>query len=100
MLGELDLFEGDVDTAEERIRESLVICTELESDPDRAASLTALGGVEALRGRPDEAAQLFAEALALRRGLPPEAPERAVLDRFYASRSDESMAPLLSRPET
>ena len=100
MLGELDLFEGDVDTAEERIRESLVICTELESDPDRAASLTALGGVEALRGRPDEAAQLFAEALALRRGLPPEAPERAVLDRFYGSRSDESMAPLLSRPET
>ena len=72
----------------------------LESDPDRAASLTALGGVEALRGRPDEAAQLFAEALALRRGVPPEAPERAVLDRFYASRSDESMAPLLSRPET
>ncbi|HEU5009632.1 MAG TPA: tetratricopeptide repeat protein [Gaiellaceae bacterium] len=94
MLGELDLFEGDLDTAEERIRESLVICTEMESDLDRASSLTALGGVEAVRGRPEEAARLFAEALELRRGSPPEAPERVILDRFYASRSDESIAPI------
>jgi predicted ATPase/class 3 adenylate cyclase len=94
MLGELDLFEGAVDTAEERIRASLVIYTEVGSDPDRAASLTALGGVQALRGRPDEAARLFAEALELRGGSPPEAPERAVLDRFYASRSDGFIAPV------
>jgi hypothetical protein len=95
MLGELDLFEGDPDAAEDRIRESLVICTDMGSDLDRAASLTALGGVEALRGRPNEATKLFAEALALRSGAPPEAPERAVLDRFHASRSDESMAPVV-----
>ena len=93
MLGELDLFEGDPDTAEKRIRESLVICTDMGSDLDRAASLTALGGVEALRGRFDEATQLFAEALELRGGAPPEAPERAVLDRFHAARADESMTP-------
>ena len=85
MLGELDLFDGDPDTAEVRITESLVICTDMGSDLDRAASLTALGGVAAVRGQPDEAARLFEEALALRRGAPPEAPERAVLDRFYAS---------------
>ena len=94
MLGELDLFEGNPDAAEERIRESLVICTDMGSDLDRAASLTALGGVEALRGRFDEAARLFAEALELRHGTPPEAPERAVLGRFHAQRSDESMVPM------
>jgi len=94
MLGELDLFEGNPDAAEERIRESLVISTDMGSDLDRAASLTALGGVEALRGRFDEAARLFAEALELRQGTPPEAPERAVLRRFQASRSDESVAPI------
>ena len=98
MLGELDLFEGDPDAAEVRIRESLDICTAMGSDLDRAAGLTALGGVEALRGRFDEAAQLFADALSLRSGAPPEAPERAVLDRFYASRSDESMAPAVDSP--
>ena len=99
MLGELDLFSGDPDTAEERIRESLEIYTEMGSDLDRAASLTALGGVEALRGRPDQAAQLFAEALALRRGVPPEAPERAVLDRFQTSHSDTSTVPAAEQGE-
>ena len=94
MLGELDLFDGDPDTAEERISESLVIYTDMGSDLGRAASLTALGGVEALRGRPELAAKLFAEALELRGSAPPEAPERAVLDRFYAARSDESPAVL------
>ena len=85
MLGELDLFDGDADTAEHRIAESLAICTEMGSDLDRAASLTALGGVAAVRGDAAEAARLFEEALALRGGATPEAPERAVLDRFYAS---------------
>jgi predicted ATPase/class 3 adenylate cyclase len=94
MLGELDLFDGDPDAAEVRIRESLDICIDMGSDLDRAASLTALGGVEALRGRFDEASQLFQEALSFRQGAPPEAPERAVLDRFHASRSDESMSPV------
>ena len=87
LLGELDLFDGDADAAEERIAESLAITTEMDSDLDRAASLTALGGVAAVRGQPDVAARLFEEALALRSGAPPEAPERAVLDRFYASQS-------------
>ena len=98
MLGELDLFGGDPDTAEERIRESLEIYTEMGSDLDRAASLTALGGVEALRGRPDQAARLFAEALALRRGVPPEAPERAVLERFQ-TRSDTPTFPVAEQGE-
>ena len=45
MLGELDLFGGDPDTAEERIRESLEIYTELEDD--RAGRcLIALGGAK------------------------------------------------------
>jgi non-specific serine/threonine protein kinase len=88
MLGELDLFDGDPDAAEPRIRESIVISTEVGSDLDRAAGLIALGGVETLRGRFDEAAGLFAEALWLRRGAPFEAPERAVLDRFSATRSE------------
>ena len=94
ILGELDLFEGELDRAEERIRESLAICTEIGSDLDRAACLTALGGVEASRGRFDEAASLFKEAMELRDGTPPEAHERAVLDRFHAARSGESVAPL------
>jgi predicted ATPase/class 3 adenylate cyclase/Tfp pilus assembly protein PilF len=94
MLGELDLFEGDADAAEARIRESLDICTAMGSDRDRAAGLTALGGVAALRGRPAKAAELFAEALALRGDAPPEAPERAVLDRFEASHGAETIAPL------
>ena len=68
MLGELDLFEGDPDAAEERIRESLVICTHMGSDLDRAASLTALGGVEALRGKSDEARTDSRRPLALRAG--------------------------------
>jgi tellurite resistance protein len=84
MLGELDLFDGDPDTAETRITESLAICEDVGSDLDRAACLTALGGVEALRGKPDAAALLFREALALRAGSEPEASERAVLDRFAA----------------
>ena len=33
MLGDLDLFDGDPDTAEERITESLAICTDTASDP-------------------------------------------------------------------
>jgi predicted ATPase/class 3 adenylate cyclase len=89
MLGELDLFEGDADGAEARIRESLEICIAIGSERDRAASLTALGGVAALRGRPDEAARLFAEALVLRDGASPEAPERAVLDRFAVQASTD-----------
>lgn len=90
MLGELDLFEGDADAAEPRIRESIVLSTEMGSDRDRAAGLTALGGVEVLRGRFDEARRLFEEAVSLRHGAPPEAPERAVLDRFQASRIERS----------
>jgi predicted ATPase/class 3 adenylate cyclase len=82
LLGELDLFEGDAEAAELRITESVDICTAMGSDRDRAAGLTALGGVKALRGRPEEAAALFGEAVALRGDAPPEAPERAVLERF------------------
>jgi tetratricopeptide (TPR) repeat protein len=93
MLGELDLFEGHADAAELRITESLAICTEMGSDLDRAASITALGGVAAVRGDAAEAARLFEEALTLRSGAAPEAPERAVLDRFYASRPTTSTTP-------
>ena len=90
MLGELDLFDDDADAAEPRIRESIVLSTEMGSDLDRAAGLTALGGVEVLRGRLDEARRLFEEALSLRHGAPFEAPERAVLDRFQATRAKQS----------
>jgi predicted ATPase/class 3 adenylate cyclase/Tfp pilus assembly protein PilF len=91
MLGELDLFLGDADAAEERVTESLDLYTQLGATLDRAACLTALGGVAALRGRSDEAARLFAEADELRAGAAPEAPERAVLDRFQVGRVDGSV---------
>jgi predicted ATPase/class 3 adenylate cyclase len=98
MLGELDLFDGDAHFAEERIRESLDISTALGSDLDRAAGLTALGGVQALRGKPEEAAELFAEALALRGGAPPEAPERAILERYDPRNAAQTVAPIGESP--
>ena len=85
MLGELDSSRAIATSAEARIRESLAICTDMGSDLDRAACLTALGGVEALRGRPERGCDALRPGDALRSGAPPEAPERAVLDRFYAS---------------
>ena len=82
LLGELDLFDEDVEAAERRIRESLALTTDVGSDQDRAACLTALGVVEILRGHDDVGEALFAEADAVRGESGPEAPERAVLERF------------------
>ena len=82
ILGELDLFAGNLDQAEGRIRESLTLYADFGSDLDRSACLIALGGVAAARGMRNEAAQLFDEAEALQGPAPPEAPERAVLERF------------------
>jgi len=73
------------------VTESLDLYTQLGATLDRAACLTALGGVAALRGKSDEAARLFAEADELRAGAAPEAPERAVLDRFQVGRVDGSV---------
>jgi predicted ATPase/class 3 adenylate cyclase len=84
ILGELDLFAGNLERAEGRIRESLTLYLDFGSDIDRSACLIALGGVAAARGMHTEAAQLFDEAEALQGAAPPEAPERAVLERFRA----------------
>jgi predicted ATPase/class 3 adenylate cyclase len=82
MLGELDLFEGDANGAEAKLSESLALYTEIEADVDRAACLTALAGVAALRRLPEEAERLFRQADELRGGAPLEAPELAVISRF------------------
>ncbi|MGH3066058.1 MAG: tetratricopeptide repeat protein [Gaiellaceae bacterium] len=91
VLGELDLFDGELDGAEGRIRESLALYSELDADLERAACLVALGGVAAARGALDEAARLFDEADVLRGDAIPEAPERAVLERFRGAGGVGSM---------
>jgi hypothetical protein len=83
LLGELDLLAGDADGAEARIRSSLALYTDVGSTLERAACLTALGGVAALRESGEEAAQLFGQAETLRGHAPLEAPERVVVERFY-----------------
>ncbi|HEU0247983.1 MAG TPA: tetratricopeptide repeat protein [Gaiellaceae bacterium] len=83
LLGELDLLADDAEGAEARIRASLELYTDVGSTLERAACLTALGGVAVLRESDEEAARLFGEAEALRGEAPLEAPERAVVERFY-----------------
>ena len=85
MLGELDLFEGAADEAAAKLAESLAFYTEIGANLDRAACLTALAGVAALRGLTEEAERLFREADELRAGAPLEAPELAVMARFGAA---------------
>ena len=68
LLGELDLLADDAEGAETRIRASLELYTDVGSTLERAACLTALGGVAVLRESDEEAARLFGEAEALREG--------------------------------
>ncbi len=70
-LGELRVWQGRLDTAEELHREALRIRRDElgERDPVTATSINGLGVVIAERGRFDEAEPLFREALALREEL-------------------------------
>ena len=86
MLGELGLFLGDADAAEERVTESLDLSrssalpsTVRLASPLSAASRRSAESRTRLRAE-------FAEADELRAGAAPEAPERAVLDRFQVGR--------------
>ena len=83
LLGELDLLADDAEGAETRIRARPRAYTDVGSTLERAACLTALGGVAVLRESDEEAARLFGEAEALRGDALLEAPERAVVERFY-----------------
>lgn len=82
MLAELDLHEGALDDAEQRILGCLRVYTELENDRSRAECLVVLGGVASARGVAETAARLLGAAARLRRDSPPNRFELPVLARY------------------
>jgi tetratricopeptide (TPR) repeat protein len=82
MLAELDLHEGDAESAERRILSCLAVYTELENDRSRAECLVVLGGAAAARGSFEQAARLVGAAERLRGDAPLNRFERPVLDRY------------------
>jgi predicted ATPase/class 3 adenylate cyclase len=88
MLAELDLHEGDAESAEHRILSCLAVYTELENDRSRAECLVVLGGTAAARGSFEEAARLFGAAEGLRGDAPLNRFERPVLDRYASVLED------------
>jgi tetratricopeptide (TPR) repeat protein len=90
-LGETNLEHGRFDLAGERLRQSLILCREVESHWDITDLLELLASVAAGKGDPRKACVLFGAGEALRDllGTPLPASEKEIYDRRVAACRDQ-----------
>jgi ATP/maltotriose-dependent transcriptional regulator MalT len=81
-LAEVDLLEGEPESASRAIQESLAIYTDVENDLARAGCLLVLAGVALIRGSLEEAARLIGAADDLRGDAVLDWHQRTLLARF------------------